>query len=190
MLAPAAAFLVGAAATIAPATIRNYAVAREFVAISANAGINLHFGNHEFADGYSASSPEVGAWSCFDYPRIVRDLERREGRPLGYSGASAVFARMAARYAREHPGHVARLLARKTALFWGPAEIGNNKEYYYDRLNSRILRLPGFQENGQFVGYERYKQILDMQRPPMRPADFWSSRKRNRSSVRSSRAGP
>ena len=145
VLAPAAAFLVGAAATIAPATIRNYAVAREFVAISANAGINLHFGNHEFADGYSASSPEVGAWSCFDYPRIVRDLERREGRPLGYSGASTVFARMAARYAREHPGHVARLLARKTALFWGPAEIGNNKEYYYDRLNSRILRFLPFE---------------------------------------------
>jgi len=39
-------------------------------------------------------------------------------------------------------------------------------------LNARIVRLPGFQENGQFVGYERYRQILDMQRPPMRPADF------------------
>lgn len=140
-LAPAAAFLVGAAVTIAPATLRNYAVAREFVAISANAGINLHFGNNEFADGYTASSPEVGAWSCFDYPRIVRDLERQEARPLGYSGASAYFVRMAMAYARQHPGRVARLLARKTALFWGPAEIGNNKEYYYDRLSSPVLRL-------------------------------------------------
>jgi peptidyl-prolyl cis-trans isomerase D len=39
-------------------------------------------------------------------------------------------------------------------------------------LRARILKVPGFQENGRFVGAERYKQILAMQRPPMREADF------------------
>ncbi len=139
--APVAAFLLSSVLAIAPATLRNYIVSREFVLVSANAGINLHFGNNEYSDGYTASSPEVGPWSCFDYPRIVRDLERREGRALGYSGASAHFARMAAAYAGRHPGRTAERIARKAALFWGPAEIGNNKEYHFDRLDSAVLRV-------------------------------------------------
>lgn len=39
-------------------------------------------------------------------------------------------------------------------------------------LQERLIRHPGFQENGQFVGYARYQQILSFQRPPMRPAEF------------------
>ncbi len=39
-------------------------------------------------------------------------------------------------------------------------------------LYERIIRHPGFQENGQFVGSARYQQILQFQRPPMRPAEF------------------
>ena len=39
-------------------------------------------------------------------------------------------------------------------------------------LHERIIRHPGFQENGQFVGYARYQQILSFQRPPMRPSEF------------------
>ena len=46
--------------------------------------------------------------------------------------------------------------------------------------------LPAFQENGQFIGDERYRQMLQMQTPPMRPS---SSRSRSAaaSSSRSSR---
>src|SRR5262245_59652621 len=39
-------------------------------------------------------------------------------------------------------------------------------------VRERILSLPAFQENGQFIGDQRYRQILQMQMPPMRPADF------------------
>jgi peptidyl-prolyl cis-trans isomerase D len=39
-------------------------------------------------------------------------------------------------------------------------------------VRERILRLPAFQENGQFVGEERYKQILRMQRPPLTHSEF------------------
>src|SRR5262249_36540724 len=35
-----------------------------------------------------------------------------------------------------------------------------------------ILSLPAFQENGQFIGDQRYRQLLQMQMPPMRPSDF------------------
>lgn len=39
-------------------------------------------------------------------------------------------------------------------------------------VQTRILRLPALQENGVFVGYDRYRQMLDMQRPPLTPAAF------------------
>ena len=36
----------------------------------------------------------------------------------------------------------------------------------------RILAIPAFQENGAFVGSERYQQILMMQRPPLSVTEF------------------
>ncbi len=39
-------------------------------------------------------------------------------------------------------------------------------------LNERIVRMPGFQENGQFIGFARYQQVLAYQRPPLRPSEF------------------
>ena len=32
--------------------------------------------------------------------------------------------------------------------------------------------MPGLQENGQFIGEQRYQQLLRVQQPPMTPADF------------------
>ena len=39
-------------------------------------------------------------------------------------------------------------------------------------LSERLQRLPGLQENGRFVGFDRYRMFLQYQRPPMRPDEF------------------
>jgi peptidyl-prolyl cis-trans isomerase D len=39
-------------------------------------------------------------------------------------------------------------------------------------IRERILALPGFQENGKFIGEQRYRQLLQIQNPPMTTADF------------------
>ncbi|HEY7499623.1 MAG TPA: peptidyl-prolyl cis-trans isomerase [Vicinamibacterales bacterium] len=39
-------------------------------------------------------------------------------------------------------------------------------------VRARILSLPAFQENGQFIGQARYEQILDNQNPPIRASEF------------------
>ena len=39
-------------------------------------------------------------------------------------------------------------------------------------VRARILAIPAFQENGQFIGDQRYLQMLQMQNPPMRPDEF------------------
>jgi peptidyl-prolyl cis-trans isomerase D len=39
-------------------------------------------------------------------------------------------------------------------------------------VRERILSLPAFQEGGQFIGDQRYRALLKMQTPPMRPDEF------------------
>jgi peptidyl-prolyl cis-trans isomerase D len=45
-------------------------------------------------------------------------------------------------------------------------------------IRERILALPGFQENGKFIGEQRYRQLLQFQNPPMTTADFEKSLRR------------
>jgi len=39
-------------------------------------------------------------------------------------------------------------------------------------VRQRILSIPAFQENGTFIGEQRYQQLLRLQRPPMAPSEF------------------
>ena len=45
-------------------------------------------------------------------------------------------------------------------------------------IRERILSLPGFQENGKFIGELRYRQLLSIQNPPMTTTDFERSLRR------------
>lgn len=145
VVAPCA-LILGAIAVVSPATIRNYLVARDFVLISANGGVNLFIGNNEDATGVCATDiPGIGRFhTCFDYPALVASLERKEGRPLEYSEVSSYFRDRAAFFIKNKPTAFLRLTLRKALLFWGPTEIGHNKELHYERRFSNVLsRLPG-----------------------------------------------
>jgi peptidyl-prolyl cis-trans isomerase D len=39
-------------------------------------------------------------------------------------------------------------------------------------VRQRILSIPAFQDNGMFIGEQRYQQLLRLQRPPMAPSEF------------------
>jgi peptidyl-prolyl cis-trans isomerase D len=41
-----------------------------------------------------------------------------------------------------------------------------------EEVRERIATLPAFQENGHFIGEDRYRQLLQMQSRPMRPDEF------------------
>ncbi len=46
-------------------------------------------------------------------------------------------------------------------------------------LREQLLRIPAFQQGGQFVGMQRYRDILAQARPPMTTAQFESSLRRS-----------
>lgn len=127
--------------TIAPVTLRNYAVSGEFVPISTNLGINLYIGNNESSEGTigSGSSEVSGFGSCFDYDRTVARLERSLGTRLTPSDVSAHYLSKAVEFATHHPGRLLRLTLRKAYLLVSPHEITLNRVVYYDRLDSRTL---------------------------------------------------
>ena len=41
-----------------------------------------------------------------------------------------------------------------------------------EEVQTRIATMPGLMENGQFIGEQRYRQLLQLQNPPMTPHDF------------------
>ncbi len=150
-LRSALAYVAGAIVAVAPATLRNAVVAKEFVPVASNGAITLLLGNHEAADGVSSrlpALPEFGAraaWSWFAYDEIVRSLPGREGRPLRYSEASRLFVDRALEFIRRQPGKFLSLTGRRALLFWGPDEVSNNKAIRVEKARSRTLRfLPGF----------------------------------------------
>jgi len=144
-------FLAASCLMIAPVTARNYLVSHEFVPITSNLGINLYIANNEEADGYTPSAHDLqrytglGGWRSSDYPRIVRGVEAQFGRKMSHSEVSSYFTGLAIEYVRSHPSDALALLGKKAALFWGPAEVSNNKEIYFEKQNSPVLRhIPGF----------------------------------------------
>ena len=138
------AFAVGVSIVVMPAAIRNYRVTGDLTLLSANGGINFFFGNNPQSDGVSAAHPDTGAWSCFDYPRIVMDLEARLGKQLTHAEADAYFTARATDFIRAQPSNALRLTARKTLLFWSPKEITSYGDVESERRHSRILAMLPF----------------------------------------------
>ena len=137
---------LGAAIAISPAAIRNYLVSREFVPISTNGGINLFIGNNPTANGrVTGIIPGLGMFeTCFDYPLLKRNLEARLGGSMTHTEFSKYFSDQAITFVKEHPLDALRLTGTRALLFWGPKEVGHNKEDELERANSRILKhIPG-----------------------------------------------
>jgi tetratricopeptide (TPR) repeat protein len=148
---PAAVFVAAAFVAVLPATVRNLVVAGDPVLVSANGAINLYIGNNASADGVSTRIPDLekltgeSGWSCYAFDRIVHGLGEREGRTLKYSEADRYFLRRGLAEIADAPARFVKLTARRAALFWGPAEVSNNKAVAVEKAESRVLRnAPGF----------------------------------------------
>jgi tetratricopeptide (TPR) repeat protein len=150
-LMPAAVLAGAALVAILPATIRNLAVADDLVMVSANGAINLYIGNNPGADGITTRIPDLqeligqSGWSCFSFDLIVQGVSERVGKPLKYSEVDRYFLKRGLQEIARDPFRFLSLTARRAALFWGPAEISNNKVVAVEKSESKVLRyIPGF----------------------------------------------
>ncbi len=134
-------FALGVVLAVSPVAIRNYLVARDFVLISSNAGINLYIGNNERANGLFVSTiePFGDFGTCFEYRGLVRAIQRKTGTSLSDSEVSAYFAARAWDYVAAHPMRTIKLGLKKFLLWWGPNEISHNEIPDFDRRHSGVL---------------------------------------------------
>lgn len=141
-LPPIVALALGTAVAMAPAAARNWRVTGEWIPVTSNLGINLYLGNHEGATGEITGDLGAVGWfgTCYDYQEVVEGVAREVGHAVSHREVSAWFADRALEWIRANPGDAAALTWRKATFFWGPAEVGHNKEVALERRHSAVLR--------------------------------------------------
>lgn len=130
---PVLLFIIGTIVMIAPVTIRNYLVSKDFVLVSSNAGVNFFIGNNPQALGVFHLPPESGL-SNYDLPGTsVNIAENETGRALKPSEVSQFWMKKATRFIVREPFQEIKILWRKFLLFWNAYEIPNNLNFYFIR---------------------------------------------------------
>ncbi len=150
-IAAAAVLSVSTLAAMAPATIVNAAVSRDFVLVSYNGGPVLYTGNCPFnrtgsqivVSDYFPTLDSKRRWNEHEEEFFVREAERARGRGLKPSEVSSHWSGLALEWAAGHPRDFLRLLWAKIALYFNWYEVPNNDDYYFVRHEySSLLKLP------------------------------------------------
>ncbi len=137
-LAAGGAFLLVAAAVLAPWYYRNYLIFGEPL-LKTNPGFNFYMGNNPAATGRFVSisdTPMADEWH-----RIRREHGERRERV-----AERAVARRAWRHVRAYPGRTVALFAKKSVMFWEPPYLTSAEP---ESLVKRLLRYVWF---AQYVG--------------------------------------
>ncbi len=142
-LASAFASILGLLLAIAPVSIRNSILAREFVLTTTQGGQNLYIGNSPYNNtGQYQAPPWVRPTPEFEQPDFAEYANKAAGRTLSYSGVSRYYTRAALGWATSHGRDFARLLWRKTVLYFNNFEVPDNQDLYFFARYSWVLRLP------------------------------------------------
>jgi 4-amino-4-deoxy-L-arabinose transferase-like glycosyltransferase len=111
---PAALLLIaGAVVAIAPATLRNYAVADELIPISTQGGITFYQSNNERAQGLYTRLPGFSGTPADMRGQSRMYAEKDLGRPLRESEVSRYWTRRGLSYLAGNPIDAVKLVGRK-----------------------------------------------------------------------------
>jgi 4-amino-4-deoxy-L-arabinose transferase-like glycosyltransferase len=139
----ALAFSAAMAFTIAPVTLRNYAVEGELVAITANGGLNFYIGNNAQANGTYVLPP--GLWfepgdPSDDYAGFSVAAAELGHRPSS-AELSSWWTQRALHHVAENPGRTLALAGTKLRLLINDYEYPQLYNYYGYRAVCPILRV-------------------------------------------------
>lgn len=133
---------VGLLIPLAPVTIHNYAVSREFIPLVWQGGLNFYLGNNAAATGWSATSPEIRKDWYGGYADMIAIPRQSLGRTPTFGEVSDYWKAKGLAFMRQQPVNWLRLTARKIGIFWNRMELPNNQDFNFMRLYSWVLRNP------------------------------------------------
>ena len=131
--------VLGIVVVVAPVTVRNFVVERDFVPITSNGGLNFFIGNGEGATGGYVKPEGLDIVSDPDGEAIA---ERALGRDLRPSEVSGYWYGRAWEHVRSEPGQWAKLMVRKVVFVMSSYELPQLENYYFQKRYSPLLTLP------------------------------------------------
>lgn len=135
-------FATGVSMAVLPVALRNYAVGKEWVLISAHGGHNFFIGNRPGARGLYVPLRPGGGQTPEEEERDAREIaEQATGRSLRASEVSAYWYARGWREIRKDPASFVRVTLRKLALFWNDYEIPDVQDFYFLRRECPVLWL-------------------------------------------------
>jgi len=139
----AAVFVASLMLCIAPATLHNYVVSKDFVLTNYTDGFNLYIGNSPTANGTNAYPPEVSTDPVQEEMNTIWRAQEDTGRPLKPSEVSAYWRGRAVDYILTHPARTLELTAQKILAFWNGTEKFDNYDIGFIEKNfGTLLVLP------------------------------------------------
>ncbi|MEX0702707.1 MAG: glycosyltransferase family 39 protein [Planctomycetales bacterium] len=136
---------LGCGLAVAPATIRNYAVAREFVLVTSGGGEVLYMAHGPYATGYYRPPDFVYATAGLEHEHFRAEARRRTGRDLTRAEADRYWFREAAASIAADPWRTVKLTAVKTAILFNDFEVPDSENYRVSRRFIPLLEwLPTF----------------------------------------------
>lgn len=123
---------------ILPVTVHNIVASKSFVPVTSNGGVNFYIGNSAQATGIFY--PPKGI-NIVDDESIERHVERLVGREMTDAELSRYWYDESFAYIRSNPAPYARLLARKTAMFFNGYEVPQIESFDAARREHATLRM-------------------------------------------------
>jgi hypothetical protein len=139
-LRAAAAFTIGTVLVIAPVTLRNWVVAKEFVLLTTGGGEVFFIGNNADANGLYLPPPFVRPDPLYEHADFVERGSEIAGHPLSPMQSSWFWFREGMKYIAGDPLGWLRLEAAKAFFFLNWYELPDNLDYGVMQVFSPILR--------------------------------------------------
>lgn len=135
-------------ATISPLTLHNWLIGRDSVPLTSNAGANFFIGNSADADGiYMRNVSYKGRVMGLsvlgqqtNFPEVARDELGRDN--LAPSEVSRFWMGKTLEEIGADPARWLRLIGNKLRYTFNAYEVPNNRNYYFSKRFSTLLRLP------------------------------------------------
>jgi tetratricopeptide (TPR) repeat protein len=138
-LRAAAAFTLGAVAVIAPVTLRNWAVSKEFVLLTTGGGEVFFIGNNADANGLYVPPPFVRPDPRYEHADFIARASEISGHPLTPMQSSWFWFRQGMEFITGDPLAWIRLLGQKMMHFWNFFEVPDNLDYEVMQRFSPLL---------------------------------------------------
>jgi len=144
---------------IGTVTLRNYLVSKDFILISANAGITFAQGNNPLARGSMTLIPGFSGEVTNQRYEETQIAERVTGRKLKPSEVNTFWFKWGFRFVRERPTEYLRLLLYKVAILCNNIELASNYLLEVDKQVTPWLKLAflpfGFIMAWAVIGFAR-----------------------------------